>query len=123
MFSTLPKTSSDFLFKFILLSANAFSLDQSKILLFGKEFTGQFLLKIKHLTVSQTTNLDSSKLKEFTGDNFEFDENGRKFTKRVEKYYGKRRNCSWRAIFPFPAVISKDLYCRHVKTRAHLGKG
>ena len=92
MFSTLPKTSSDFLFKFILLSA--FSLDQSKILLFGKEFTGQFLLKIKHLTVSQTTNLDSSKLKEFTGDNFEFDENGRKFTKRVEKYYGKRRNCS-----------------------------
>ena len=26
-------------------------------------------------------------------------------------------------IFPFPKVFSKDLYCRHVKTRACLGKG
>ena len=25
--------------------------------------------------------------------------------------------------FPFPKVFSKDLYCTHVKTRAHLGKG
>ena len=28
-----------------------------------------------------------------------------------------------RAISPFPAVFSKDLYCRHVKTRACSGKG
>ena len=34
VFSTFPKTSFDFLFKFILSSANAFNLDQSKILLF-----------------------------------------------------------------------------------------
>ena len=27
------------------------------------------------------------------------------------------------AISPFPTVFSKDLYCRHVKTRACLGKG
>ena len=39
------------------------------------------------------------------------------------KYCGKRRNCSLRAISPFPAVFSKDLFCRHVKTRACLGKG
>ena len=25
--------------------------------------------------------------------------------------------------FPFPTVFSKDLYCRHVKTMACLGKG
>ena len=39
------------------------------------------------------------------------------------KHSGKRRNCSLRAISPFPAVFSKDLYCRHVKTRACLGEG
>ena len=33
----------------------------------------------------------------------------------VRKHCGKRRNCSLRAISPFPTVFSKDLYCRHVK--------
>ena len=28
-----------------------------------------------------------------------------------------------RAISPFPTVFSKDLYGRHIKTRACLGKG
>ena len=67
--------------------------------------------------------LDYSKLKELADDNFEFDENGRTFSKRVKKHGGKRRNCSLRAISPFPTVFSKDLYCRPVKTRACLGKG
>ena len=35
-----------------------------------------------------------------------FYENGRKFSKRVEKT-GKRRNCSLWAISPFPTVFSK----------------
>ena len=39
------------------------------------------------------------------------------------KHCGKRRNCSLRAISPFPTVFSKDLYCKHAKTRACLGKG
>ena len=39
------------------------------------------------------------------------------------KHCGKRRNCTLRAISPFPTVFSKDLYCRRVKTRACLGKG
>ena len=65
--------------------------------------------------------LDSSKLKEFADNNFKFVENDRKFSKRIENT-GKRRNCSLRAISPFPTVFSKDLYCRHVKTRACLGK-
>ena len=39
------------------------------------------------------------------------------------KLCDKRRNCLLQAISPFPTVFSKDLYCRHVKTRACLGKG
>ena len=39
------------------------------------------------------------------------------------KHCGKRRNCSLRAISSFPTVLSKDYYCRHVKSRACLGKG
>ena len=49
--------------------------------------------------------LDSSKLKRFGDNNFKFDENGRKFSKRVEN------------------TVGKDLYCRHVITRDGLGMG
>ena len=44
MFSTVPEANFNFLFTIILLSANAFNLDKSKFLSFGKE-----------LTLSQTT--------------------------------------------------------------------
>ena len=44
------------------------------------------------------------------------------FSKPVETT-GKQRNCSLQAISPFSTVFSKDLYCRHVNTRACLGKG
>ena len=43
-------------------------------------------------------------------------------SKKGRKHYGKRRNCSLRAIYPSPAVFPKDLYCRHVKTRAFWGE-
>ena len=61
--------------------------------------------------------LDSSKLKEFVDDNFKFDENGKKLYRPVENTVGKGE------ISPFLTVFSKDLYCRHVKSRACLGKG
>ena len=32
-------------------------------------------------------------------------------------------NCSLRVTSPFPTLFSKDLYCRHMKIRACLGKG
>ena len=66
--------------------------------------------------------LDYSKLKEFTEDNFKFDENGRKL-QTARKPCGKRRNYSFQAISPFPTEFSKDLYSKHVKSRACLGKG
>ena len=52
--------------------------------------------------------------KKFAEYNFKFYENGRKLFIRVENTGG--------AISPFPEVFSKDLFCRHVKTRACLGK-
>ena len=41
------------------------------------------------------------------------------------KHSGKMRNCSSQAISPFPTVFSKYMYlfCRHVKSKACLGKG
>ena len=65
---------------------------------------------------------DSSKLKEFADDNFKFDENNTKFSKWVENS-GKRGNGLLQAISPFPTVFSKDLNCKHVKTRACLVMG
>ena len=60
-------------------------------------------------------------MKNFADDNFKFDENRRKFFKRVENC-GKRRNCSLRAISPLLTVFSKDFYGRHVKPRNCYGK-
>ena len=37
MFSTIPKTNFNFSVTFVLSSANAFNLDKSKILSYGKE--------------------------------------------------------------------------------------
>ena len=62
-------------------------------------------------------------LKEFANDNLKFGENGRKFSKRVENTVGNGEIGSLLAISPFPILFSKDLYCRHVITRACLGKG
>ena len=39
------------------------------------------------------------------------------------KHCGKRRNCSLRAISPFPTVFSNDLYRRHVKNLGLFWKG
>ena len=63
--------------------------------------------------------LDPSKLEEFAEDYFKIDENGQKFSKRVENIVGKGEI----AISPFPTVFSKGFCCKHIKTRACLGKG
>ena len=61
--------------------------------------------------------LDSSELKDFADDNFKFDKNGSR------KYCEKRRNCSLRAISPFPTVFSKGLFPRGVKRCHCMGMG
>ena len=65
--------------------------------------------------------LDSSKLKEFADDDFKFDENGWKFYKKVENSVGKGEIACYKQFSIFPTVFSKDLYSRHIKTRACLG--
>ena len=82
---------------------------------FHSSFTPSLILYL-------TTNFKLFQTENVRRRQFQIQWNGRKFYKRVENC-GKWRNCSFRAISPFPAVFSKDLYCKHVKTRACLGKG
>ena len=65
--------------------------------------------------------LATSELEEFVDDNFKFDENGRKFSKRVEKNCGKGENACYKQYLLFP-VFSKDLDCGH-KNQGLSGKG
>ena len=61
-------------------------------------------------------------MEQFADDNFKFGENGRKFFISVENTVGKGEIARSEQFLLFP-FFSKDLYCRHVKTRACLGKG
>ena len=67
--------------------------------------------------------LDSSKMEEFADDNFEFNENGRKFSKRVENTEGKGEIACYKQFLLFPQCFQKDLYCRHVQNQGLFGKG
>ena len=51
--------------------------------------------------------LDSSKLKEFADDSFKFDENGRKFCKRVENNVGKGEITHYEQFLLFPQCFQK----------------
>ena len=64
-----------------------------------------------------------SKLNEFAGDNFRFDEYGRKFSKWVENTVGKGEIARNEQFLLFHTAFSKTLYCIQVNTRACLGKG
>ena len=68
-------------------------------------------------------NNNSSKLKEFADDNIKFGENGRKVFRQVENTAGKGAIARYEQFLLFPHCFSKDLCCRHVKTRACLGEG
>ena len=52
----------------------------------------------------------SSKLKEFADDNFKFDENGRKLSKRVENTVGKREIARYEQFLLFPQCFQKACY-------------
>ena len=59
--------------------------------------------------------LESSKLKEFADDNFNFDENCRTFSKSVENTVVKGEIARYEQFLLFPQCFQKDLYYRHVK--------
>ena len=81
----------------------------------------QCIEKLSVSTLTKTTNLDSYELKEFENNNF--NENGRReFYWRVENTVGNGETAHYEQFLLIP-VFSKDLCCRHVNTRACLGKG
>ena len=75
------------------------------------------------LTLSQTTNFRLFQTERLSRRQFQIRYKWQKVLKTGRKHCGKRRNCSLRAIFPFPAVFPKHEYCRHIKIWACLGKG
>ena len=62
------------------------------------------------LTLSQTTILDSSKLKEFADDNFRFDENGSKLSKWIENIVGKGEVARNKQFLLFPQCFQKACF-------------
>ena len=79
-----------------LSSATSFNLDKAKMLKSGKG-----------LTLSQTTNFNSSILKEFADDNFEIDENGGKLSRMVENTMGKGEIGRYELFLLFPQCFQK----------------
>ena len=67
----------------------------------------KFIVCTVPLTHYQTTNLDSSKLKEFAEDNFKFNENGRKLSKWVENTVGKGEIAHYEQFLLFPQCFQK----------------
>ena len=58
-------------------------------------------------TFPKGQNLDSTKLKEFADNNFEFDENGRKFSKWVKNTVGKGEIALYEQFLLFPHCFQK----------------
>ena len=66
-----------------------------------------FVLWIVWLTLPKRQILDSSKLKELADDSFKFDENGRKFSKKVENAVGKGEIARHEQFLLFPQCFQK----------------
>ena len=69
-----------------MVSAICFNFDQSKNLSCGNELS---LFASRPLPFLKEQILHSFKLKDFSDENFKFDENGRKLSKWVENIVGK----------------------------------
>ena len=63
------------------------------------------------------TNFRLFQKEKFADNNYQFEENGGKFSKKGRKHCGESRHCSLRALSFFPTEFSKELYCRHTKPR------
>ena len=77
----------------------------------GKGLSGTCLICLKcdvlYQPFPKQQILDSSKLKEFTDDNFRFHKNGRKFSKRVENTVGKGEIARYEQFLLFPWCFLK----------------
>ena len=60
--------------------------------------------------ITRRQTLDSSKLKEFAGDNSKFNENGRNLSKRVENTVGKGEIARYEQFLLFPQCFQKACF-------------
>ena len=67
-----------------------------------------YIIYVKPITRRQI--LDSSKLKELADDNFKFDENGKKLSKRVENTVGKGEIARYEQFLLFPQCFQKACF-------------
>ena len=75
------------------------------------------LFSVPHILVSPYPKgqiLDFSEIKEFADDNFKFDENGRKFFKRLENTVEKGEIARYEQFLLFPQCFQKTYTARHV---------
>ena len=79
-----------------ILSANALYLAKSKILSCGKNYS-----------FPKQQILVASKLKKFADNNFKFNENGIKLSKRVENTVGKGETAHYEQFLLFPDCFQK----------------
>ena len=63
--------------------------------------------EVKGYSFPKQQILDSSKQREFADNNFEFDKNGRKFSKRVENTVEKGEIARYEQFLPFPLCFQK----------------
>ena len=80
------------------------------------------LVKFSSFPNNKQQILDSSKLKEFADDNFKFDENGRKFSKRVENTVGKEEIAHYEQFLLLPQRFQKTCTA-DTKNQGLFGKG
>ena len=64
-------------------------------------------MKTIRLTLSQTSKFRHYQIEEFADDNFKFDENGGKFSKRTEKTLGKGEIVRHEQFHFFPQCFEK----------------
>ena len=110
-FLSFPKQISLFASHLFCPLHNAFNLDQSRIMMFDQ------------LTHYQMTNFGLFQTERVCRRQFQIWRKWHKVIQMGRKHCGKRRNCSLRAISPFPTVFSKGLFPRGVKRRHCVGMG
>ena len=94
MFSALPKTSINFFIQNFFVVCKCFNLDQSKVLLFGKEF------RVNPLPDDKILGLP--KWKACTDNKLNVIQNIKVVFHRIENIVGKEENAGYQHFFLFP---------------------
>ena len=108
VFNTHLQNFLPFFIQFKIVVCNLFQFGGVKNLLFGKSLN--LCWRPPVLTHYKTTNFRSSKLKEFADNNFKFNENGIKVSKRVGNVVGKGEIARYEQFLLFPQCFQKACF-------------